>query len=167
MAINDGLIKELQHEAANTRKILERVPMDKATWKPHDKSTTLASLATHVARLPLWVERVMTKDGFDAAAPGAFPKQEQPKTSKELLDTLDNSVAAATKSLQAASDEDLMKPWSFSMGEHKVFTLPRVAALRTMGLSHLYHHRGQLSVYLRLLDVPVPGMYGPSADEQR
>lgn len=167
MAINTGLLKELEHEAIGTRKMLERVPFEKATWQPHEKSSSLISLSTHIARLPLWVERVVKNEGFDAGAPNAFPKLERPATKEELLATFDNSVAAANKSLENASDEALMTPWTFRNGEHIIFTAPRVSAIRSMGLNHIYHHRGQLTVYLRLLGVPVPGMYGPTADEQR
>jgi uncharacterized damage-inducible protein DinB len=167
MALNTSLLMELKHEAGNTRKMLERVPYDNPTWKPHDKSSTLASLAAHIARLPVWVERIITKDEFDVTAPNAFPKVETPKTSKELLDIFDTNIAVVSKYLEQASDETLMKPWTFRMGDKVFFTLPRIAAIRDMAFSHSYHHRGQLSVYLRLLNVPIPGMYGPSADEPR
>jgi uncharacterized damage-inducible protein DinB len=166
MAVKDGMLMELKHEAANTRKMLERVPFEKAAWKPHEKSHSLSSLATHIARLPTWVERVITRDEFDPSVPGAFPKIDPPTTTQELLAFFDKNIADATKSFEGASDEILMKPWTFHRGEQVFFTLPKVAAIRNMGFSHTYHHRGQLSVYLRLLDVPIPGMYGPSADEQ-
>lgn len=167
MAMNTGLVMELKHEAVNTRKMLERVPFEKATWKPHDKSSSLVSLAAHVARVTSWVERVMTKDEFDMGVPGAFPKIELPTNTAELLQAYDNNVNIALKHLEAASDEALMKPWTFKNADKVFFTLPRAAVVRNMAFNHLYHHRGQLSVYLRLLDVPVPGMFGPSADEQR
>ena len=165
MAMNTGLIMELKHEAANTRKMLERVPYEKATWKPHEKSHSLASLAAHIARLPVWVERIVTKDEFDVAAPNAFPKVQTPMTSKEMLEIFDTNIAAATKHLENLTDELYMKPWVFRRGEQVFMNLPKAAAIRNMAFNHVYHHRGQLSVYLRLLNVPIPGMYGPSADE--
>lgn len=158
---------ELKHEAANTRKMLERVPFDKATWKPHEKSKSLVELADHITRVLAWVERAITKDEFDMGVPGAFPKLELPKNTEELLKSLDSKVATGTKHLEAATDDVLMKPWVFRNGSNIIFTMPRAAVIRNMALNHMYHHRGQLSVYLRLLDVPVPGMFGPSADEQR
>jgi uncharacterized damage-inducible protein DinB len=167
MAMNTGLAMELKHEAGNTRKMLERVPFDKATWKPHEKSTNLLSLATHVARVPMWVSRVITMNEFDMAVPGAFPKYEPYTDVKQLLEHFDHNVAEATKNLEAATDESLLKEWIFRAGPQVIFKLPRIAAVRDMGMSHHIHHRGQLSVYLRLLGVPVPGMYGPSADEPR
>lgn len=157
---------EFKQEMAKTRKMLERVPFDKATWKPHDKSSTLVSLATHVARVPTWVERVITRDEFDVAAPNAFPKIEQLTDTKQLLAYFDKNCSDAVKSLEGASDETLMKPWIFRRGEQVFFNMPKAAVIRNMAFNHQYHHRGQLSVYLRMLDVPVPGMYGPSADEQ-
>src|SRR5581483_9876899 len=102
MAINTPLLMELKHDAANTRKMLERVPFDKATWKPHDKSSSLLALAAHVARVLSWVERAITKEEFDMGVPGAFPKLELPKNTAELLQALDNNVAVATKHLEAA-----------------------------------------------------------------
>jgi len=167
MAINTGMLMELQHEAANTRKMLERVPLEKATWKPHEKSRALANLALHVAQNYSWVERIMNNDDFDMAKPNAFPTHEPPKTSKELLDMFDNNVATATKALEKANDETLMKGWKFRAGDQVFIDLPKAAAIRSMAFNHHIHHRGQLSVYLRDLNVPVPGMYGPSADEQR
>ena len=163
MALNIALLKELEHEAAKTRKMLERVPMEKADWKPHEKSYSLGSLAIHIARLPSWVERVNTSDEFDVAK-GVLPKL--PGNSEELLTFFDTNIAAATRNLQGATDELLMKPWTFRNGERIIFTAPKVSVIRNMGLNHIYHHRGQLSVYLRLLNIPVPGMFGPSADER-
>jgi uncharacterized damage-inducible protein DinB len=166
MALNKALLMELEHEAKSTRKILERVPFDKATWKPHEKSHTLVALASHVARTAIWVERAITLDELDMGAPNAFPKVELPKNTAELLATFDGMIASGTKHLQDVSDETLMKPWVFRNGATVIFNMPKAAIIRNMGYNHIYHHRGQLSVYLRLLGVPVPGMYGPSADEK-
>ncbi|HXB10465.1 MAG TPA: DinB family protein [Bacteroidia bacterium] len=166
MNINQPLLMEFKHEAAKTRKMLERVPFEQATWKPHDKSTALGALATHIARVPTWIERVLTREEFDMLAPNAFPKVELHKNTQELLAYFDANNAIALKQLEGASDEALMKPWTFRRGEQVIFTLPRGAVIREMALNHQYHHRGQMSVYLRQLNVPVPGMFGPSADEQ-
>ena len=165
MKINEALIMEFRHEMANTRKILERVPYDKATWKPHEKSSSLISLAFHIARIPQWVERVMINEEFDLAAPGAFPKIDYPTNTAELMAFLDKNNASALVSLENASEEDLRKTWKFHRAGQVFMNLPRVATIRNMAFNHQYHHRGQLSVYLRLLNVPIPGMYGPSADE--
>ncbi len=167
MAIKDGMLMEFKHEMGNTRKMLERVPFEKENYKPHEKSHALVALASHVARIPTWVGRVICRDDFDMAVPNAFPKYEPITNTAELLAMYDANCAEAIKAFEGASDEAMMAPWTFKAGEHVIFTLPRAAAIRTMGMNHQYHHRGQLSVYLRLLDVPVPGMYGPSADEAR
>jgi len=166
MALNKALLMELEHEAKSTRKILERVPFEKATWKPHDKSSALVALASHVARTAIWVERAITTDEFNIGNPSAFPKVELPKNTAELLASFDGMIAGAKKHLEGASDETLMKPWVFRNGDTVIFNMPKAAVIRNMGYNHIYHHRGQLSVYLRMLDVPVPGMYGPSADEK-
>ncbi len=165
MNINEALIMEFRHEMANTRKILERVPYDKASWKPHEKSSSLTSLAFHIARIPQWVERVMTHEEFDVTAPGAFPKLDYPTNTSELLTFLDKNNSTALQHLEKAGNEELRKDWKFHRAGQVLFNLPRVATIRNMAFNHQYHHRGQLSVYLRLLNVPIPGMYGPSADE--
>jgi uncharacterized damage-inducible protein DinB len=167
MSINTPLLMELQHEMKSSRKMLERVPFEQGAWKPHEKSSSLLALAAHVARVPSWVERAITMDEFDMGIPGAFPKVEPPKDMNELLGIFDKHAATAIALLEGASDETLMKPWTFRNGEKVFFTMPKAAVIRNMAFNHHYHHRGQLSVYLRLLNVPVPGMYGPSADEQR
>jgi uncharacterized damage-inducible protein DinB len=166
MAMNTGMVMEFKHEMGNTRKMLERVPFEKSTFKPHEKSRALVNIATHVANVPTWVGRVMTANEFDMGVPGAFAKVETPTSREELLAMFDKNSGEALKHLENATDEQLMTPWTFRRGEHVVFTLPKAAAIRNMALNHQYHHRGQLSVYLRLVEVPVPGMYGPSADEQ-
>jgi uncharacterized damage-inducible protein DinB len=163
MGMRQGMIMEIQHEAANSRKMLERVPFDKADWKPHDKSMNIGRLATHVAELPKWTEMTLQTDELD------WEKFEYKPTivnnTEELLALLDKNVAAATTALENASDEDMMKPWTMRRGEHVFFTLPKAAVIRNFSLNHGYHHRGQLSVFLRLNEIPVPGMFGPSADE--
>lgn len=161
--LNQSLIPELQHEATSTKKMLEKVPADKFDWKPHDKSMSLGKLAAHVANIPNWLTLALTTDEFDFAKAGY--KEDTAATPQELLAVFDNKYQQALQALQNASDEALRTSWTFRSGDHVIFTLPRIAAIRTLAMNHLLHHRGQLSVYLRLLDVPVPGMYGPSADE--
>jgi uncharacterized damage-inducible protein DinB len=167
MAIKDGMIMEFKHEMENTRKMLERVPFEQATYKPHEKSRAMANEAMHIANVISWIPRIVNTPELDMSKPGAIPKVEVPRNSAELLEMFDKNCADTLKALEGASDETMMTPWTFRNGEHVVFTLPKAAAIRNMGLNHHYHHRGQMSVYLRLAGVPVPGMYGPSADEQR
>lgn len=163
MAMRQGMIMELQHEAANSRKMLERVPMEKADWKPHDKSMTIGRLATHVAELPNWTLVTLNSDELDWEKFDYKPNIVN--NTEELIALLDKNVAAATAALENATDEDMMKPWTMRKGEQVFFTLPKAAVIRNFSMNHGYHHRGQLSVYLRLNNVSVPGMFGPSADE--
>jgi uncharacterized damage-inducible protein DinB len=164
MAINQALIAELKHESVNTRNLLSRVPTEKFSWKPHEKSMTTGRLATHIATIPAWIGRVLQMDEFDMAK---SPLQlETAENTETLLKKFDETLAANIPLLETASDETLNTPWTFRNGEHVIFTLPRKVVLRNMALNHQIHHRGQLSVFLRLLDIPIPGMYGPSADER-
>jgi uncharacterized damage-inducible protein DinB len=158
------LIGEVEQEMANTRKLLERVPMEKADWKPHVKSGTLAWLAGHCAIMPGWGFTTLTETGLDiAGVDSAVPKF----TSREqLLEHFDGELKKFRAALEAATDEQLMTPWTLRAGEHMIFSMPRVAVLRGMVMNHMIHHRGELMVYLRLLDVPLPSMYGPTADEK-
>ncbi|HEX7289438.1 MAG TPA: DinB family protein [Candidatus Angelobacter sp.] len=162
MALNQALLPEFDHEMQTTRRTLERVPEDKLGWKPHQKSMSLGGLATHLATINHWVDATMGMDSFDVA--GAPPTPEL-KSRAEILAMFDQNVASARKTIAAAEDAQLMKPWSLVAGGKTVFTLPRIAVLRSFIMNHTIHHRGQLSVYLRLNDVPVPSIYGPSADE--
>jgi len=164
MSANTALIGELKHESANTRKMLERVPTDKLGWQPHEKSMKLERLASHIAELPVWFERIINANEFDFAT--AVFKREPKGNTEAILKLFDERLADAIKALESASDEDLNGTWTFRRGEQIIFQMPKKVALRSMGFNHIYHHRGQLSVYLRLLDVAVPGMYGPSADEK-
>ncbi len=163
MSHNKGLIAELKMEAAATRKMLEHVPTDKNDWKPHAKSMKLGNLAAHVADLPGWVVMTMNADELDLSKMDYKPNIAT--STADLLANLDKNVDQAVAALESASDEDFDKMWTLRNGEHVIFTMPKKVVIRSMALSHHYHHRGQLSVYLRLLDVYVPGMYGPSADE--
>ena len=168
MPIARALLPEFDHEMATTRTLLERVPEARADWRPHAKSTTLGGLAAHVAQLPSLVERIVARTEVDLNPPGG-PAFAAPRltTTAALLETFDRHVAAARATLEGVADDALMVPWSLKNGGKAIFTLPRAAVLRTMVLNHVIHHRGQLSVYLRLLDVPLPSIYGPTADTPR
>jgi len=168
MRIADALLPEFDHEMANTRKTLERCPEDEFGWKPHPKSFTMGSLATHLADMTGWCVYTIEKDSFDVSPPGAPPYKEDPATSsKELLEKFDKNVAAARAALAGASDEHYMAPWSLLAGGQTIFSMPRIACIRSFVMNHCIHHRAQLGVYLRLNDIPVPAIYGPSADEQQ
>jgi len=157
--------KELEREAATARRLLERVPEESLGWKPHEKSMTLGRLAGHIAELPSLIVPAVTQDELNFASGAYVPFA--PTKSAELVEKLDQTVAAAVEALkQPIDEENLFKPWRLSNGEHVIFEIPRLAAIRSFAINHFIHHRGQLSVYLRLLDVPVPSIYGPSADEQ-
>lgn len=166
MPISKMILPEFDHEMANTRKTLERVPDDKFAWKPHEKSMTLGDLATHLGNIPSWTKNTFEMDELDVAPPGAPPyRLEQAKSRDELLNAFDKNVSEARAALEAASDENWQGKWSLLMTGKTIFTLPRPAVFRGFIMSHSIHHRAQLGVYLRLLDVPVPSIYGPSADE--
>lgn len=154
---------DLDHELRTTRRVLARVPMDRADWKPHERSMTLGQLAAHLAGVPAWGTMTLTTEELDFAQP--TPRPPAPTTTDELLATFDVGAARLQELVAAAGDEALRERWTARNGEHVVFALPRVGVLRGFILSHMIHHRAQLGVYLRLLDVPVPSMYGPSADE--
>jgi uncharacterized damage-inducible protein DinB len=167
MPIYQMFLPEFDRESANTRKTLERVPDDKWDWKPHQKSGTLGWLAGHVATLNDWTTQTIKTDQLDFA-PVNGPRYEQPKTQnrKELIEVFDRLTGEARAAIDGVSDEALMKPWTLLMGGQALFTMPRAAVLRGFCFNHLIHHRGQLTMYLRALDIPVPALYGPSADEK-
>lgn len=162
MPLNQAILPEFDYEMANTRKSLERVPDAKLDWTPHPKSMTMGKLATHLATLTQWSEAVMNQDSFDVMN---SPPQPALKSRKEILDAFDKNTAIARKAIAGASDEQLMKPWSLMKEGKTIFCLPRIGVVRSYILSHTIHHRAQLGVYLRLNDVAVPSIYGPSADE--
>jgi len=165
MLIRDALLPEFDHETANTRKVLERVPEDKLGWKPHPKSWDTATLASHIANIPGWVGETLDRDSIDIASPDG-PKPEPTVTSrKELLERFDKNISAARAALAAAGNEQFMQPWSLLNNGQKVFTMPKAAVIRSWVFNHSVHHRAQLAMYLRLNDIPVPAIYGPSADE--
>jgi uncharacterized damage-inducible protein DinB len=165
MSICQSLAAELEQEANTTRRLLERVPEESFGWKPHEKSMSLGRLAAHVAELPELVIPALTQPELDFAA-GEF-KPFEPKTTAELLEKFDRNIAAAAEALKSQADEKMGEPWKLRSGGHVLFEMPRAMVVRFVGLNHVVHHRGQLSVYLRLLDVPLPSIYGPSADESR
>ncbi len=165
MSHKHALVAELKMEAASTRKMLEKVPAGKGDWQPHGKSMKLGKLAVHIAELPEWTVRIMSADEFDIAKMDRKPATDAAATAEALTATMDEHVNRAVSALESANDEDFDKMWTFRNGAHVVFTLPKKVALRSLAYNHWYHHRGQLSVYLRLLDIHVPGMYGPSADD--
>jgi uncharacterized damage-inducible protein DinB len=159
-----ALLAELKHEAANTRKMIERVPTEKLEWRPHAKSMTIGRLATHIAELPVWFERILTIDEFDFAK-AVFGRDTKENT-EMILRLFDERLGEAVSILEHTDDETLNGQWNARRNEQLILQLPKKVALRNFAYNHLYHHRGQLSVYLRLLDIGVPGMYGPSADEK-
>jgi uncharacterized damage-inducible protein DinB len=156
------MLQELEEEARTTRRVLERVPDDKLTWRPHEKARTLGELAMHVAIVPGAVAELIT-----SPSPAQVPQFTDPTTQRasELVSTLEESIAKAKRVLGGVDDATLLETWRMVQGEREVFAVPRVALLRSIMLNHWYHHRGQLTVYLRELDVPIPSIYGPSADE--
>lgn len=166
MAIKDSILPEFDHEMKTTRKLLERIPEERAGWQPHAKSMTLGKLGIHLAFLPNWGTITMNSTELDLNPPGG-PAFQMPsfETTRGALAMFDEHVAGARAAIAAASGQDLMVPWTFKNGGQEIFTMPRVACLRTFVVNHIIHHRGQLSVYLRLNDIPVPSIYGPSADE--
>ncbi|HEY6272643.1 MAG TPA: DinB family protein [Terriglobales bacterium] len=162
MALNQALLPEFDNEMATTRKLLERVPDAKLGWKPHDKSMSMSKLATHLATIGGFVPAILGQDSFDVKN---SPPNPDLSSHQEMLGTFDKRTAEARKLIADATDDQLMKPWSLKFEGKTLFTSPRIAVLRSFFMNHSIHHRGQLSVYLRLNNVAVPAMYGPSADE--
>lgn len=166
MTIAERLMPEFDREMAVTRTALERVPEDRMSWRPHEKSYTMGSLATHIANLANWAVMTIEEDTFDMSPGGAEVRRTEAASSvSEVLETFDSNVAAARAAIAAAGDEVMMAPWSLLADRETVFTMPRIAVLRNWVMNHTIHHRAQLCLYLRLNDVPVPAIYGPSADE--
>lgn len=164
MAIRDALLHEFDHEMATTRRLLDRVPEPHLAWKPHERSMTLGQLAGHLANIPFWAGAILGAEFFDLAT--LADVRLNPATSRgSLLKEYDEKVAAARKLLAGAGDGEMLARWSLRRGSEEMFTMPRVTAFRSFVMNHSIHHRGQLSVYLRLQDVPLPPIYGPTADE--
>ena len=158
-----SILSELEQEAAITRKLLERSPEDRFDWKPHEKSMTFGRLASHCAETLKWLDVVVNQDVFEMD-PGSYTPF-QAGSQSELLETFDANLEAAKEVMQNQSDENLLGNWQMKTGGEVTLEMPRIAVIRGFVLNHLVHHRGQLSVYLRLNDIPVPSIYGPSADE--
>jgi len=162
MAMIDAFAQEIDREGATTKRVLERVPADRLAWKPHPKSMSLGRLALHVAQTPGTIASWALKDVFEMTGP---PPEQEPKSTAQILAAHDESVKTAKDVLQTLGDAGLQRQWELKGGGATIMKMPKVALFRAVALNHWIHHRGQLSVYLRLLDVPVPSIYGPSADE--
>jgi uncharacterized damage-inducible protein DinB len=166
MPIRDALLAEFDHEMISARATLERVPEGKDDWAPHPKSMKMGRLAGHLAELSGWAASIIGQDSLDFRPAGAPPMAPTLMTSHaQILEVFDKKVAEARKQLAGASDETLLKNWTLLSGGQTIMTMPRVAFLRSFVMNHIVHHRAQLGVYLRMNDVPVPSVYGPSADE--
>jgi uncharacterized damage-inducible protein DinB len=165
MSIAESMLPEFDHETATTRTLLERVPEEKAAWKPHVKSMSLGQLAMHIANLPGWASVTLERTEFDTNSP-AGPVTTPPafESGVQLLQAYDDGVKTARAMLARTSDSEFMVPWTLKNAGKSMFSMPRAAVFRSFILNHAVHHRGQLSVYLRLLDVPIPNIYGPTAD---
>ena len=162
MALKDALLADFDHEMGTTRRLLERVPGDKLAWKPHAKSRTFGALAMHLGALPRWGTTILNDTVFDLQTMPPAPKA--PASHADILSIFDDAVRRTRAALDK-TDAELQGLWTLKRGDQEIFTLPRITAVRSFMLHHIIHHRGQLSVYLRLNDIPVPSIYGPSADE--
>jgi uncharacterized damage-inducible protein DinB len=161
----DALLPEYDHEMATTRRLLERVREGDFPWKPHEKSMTLGELSGHLTDIPMWCSSVLDMPSLDLDEVGDRLKAKSPGSGVALLEHFDRRVSTARARLVKSTDAELLAPWALKRGTQELFTLPRISAIRTFMMNHLIHHRGQLSVYLRLRDIAVPAIYGPTADE--
>jgi uncharacterized damage-inducible protein DinB len=167
VSIAQSILPEFDQEMAGTRKTLERIPDNKLDWKAHSKSNTIGWVGSHLAEIPEWAEGTLTQDSWDPSPPGSEPYRTPVLNSRgQMLDTFDKNVATARRAIESTSDEAFMKEWSLLWSGAPVFTMPRIAVIRSFILNHMIHHRAILTVYLRLNDIPVPALYGPSGDEQ-
>lgn len=164
MSINTSFLLELQHELASTKKIIACVPTDKWDWKPHVKSMSLGNLSKHIVELTIWTEFITKQGVFNFHEDYKPLEATNTQDLLQLLDTYEKRVVAA---LEGMKEEQWMETWALKAGDHTIMEMPKVGANRFIVNNHIYHHRGQLSVYLRLLDIPIPGMYGPSADDAK
>jgi uncharacterized damage-inducible protein DinB len=165
MTLSEMLLPEFDQEMASTRKTIERVPDDKLDWQPHAKSTTMRGLITHLANMPTWVGHTLGKDALDLAPQGVPARAAPAVSTREAVETFDRNVAEARAAIADADDAAFGGSWSLLQNGRTLLTLPKLAVLRSFVMNHIIHHRAQLGVYLRLNDVPVPSIYGPSADE--
>ena len=165
--IADSLVSEFDQEMKSTRRLFERIPEGDASWKPHEKSMSLGQLSMHLANLPTWASMALSHTEFDMHPPGGERVTTPPfKSREDVLAFFGQNVAKARETMVSTSDEEMMNSWTLKNRGEAVFSLPKIAVLRSFVLNHMIHHRGQLTVYLRLRDVPLPGIYGPSADER-
>ena len=165
MAIKDALLPEFDHEMGTTRKLLACAPMGDRDWKPHAKSMSVGELVKHLTELPGWASAIIEADSFDLDANADAPKKVY-ASNDEALEDFDAGVVKARAVIDSKSDAELMQTWTLKKGEKEIFSMPKAGVLRSLLMNHMIHHRGQLSVYVRLKDVPVPSIYGPSADEK-
>src|SRR6266545_4967121 len=165
MALKDALLPEFDHEMGATRRVHERVPVADLAWKPHDKSFSLGQLAAHVANIPHWIDATLDYTVFDLATIGDDARPKQPDSIEVILNAFDDNVKKARAKLDAQPDGAMLSTWTMKNGDHEILTMPKVAVFRSFIMNHLIHHRGQLTVYLRLRNVPLPALYGPTADE--
>jgi uncharacterized damage-inducible protein DinB len=165
MALKDALLPEFDHEMGTTRRVLERVPETDLGWKPHDKSFSLGQLAAHLANLATWVCLTCGAAAFDLASLGENLRTKQPASKTDVMSAFDENVAKARKTIVEQTDASLSAMWTMQSQGEEMFTMPRMAVLRSFVMNHSIHHRGQLTVYLRLRNVPLPSIYGPTADE--
>ncbi len=163
MSLSQPFWMELQQESATTRRLLERLPESALSWKPHEKSMSMGHLAFHVVTLVRWLNYILLQDDFDVASPDL--RTPEPDSVAGILEAFDKALDTAVETLKKQPDERLLAMWRLRNGEHVIFEMPRTSAVRTGVLNHIVHHRGQLSVYLRLQNVPLPPIYGPTADE--
>lgn len=161
MRIADSILMEFDQEAQTTKRVLERIPEDKLAWKPHPKSSSLGQLALHIASGPGSAAAAIVPDTMEVPN-FSWP---EPKSRQEVLDAFSKSLATANDTLKKMDDAQLMSPWTLTSNGKVLMSIPKIGFIRSIMMNHIYHHRGQLSVYLRLLNVPVPWIYGPSADE--
>ena len=166
MSIGKSMIPEFDMEMANTRKMLERIPDDKLDWKIHEKSNTIGWVANHLADIPAWVDMTLSHDAFDVEPePGQTYQQPNEQSAAAIVALFDKNVSQARRLLEEVEDQKLHEPWKLLKQGEEILTMPRIAVIRTWVLNHTIHHRAHLCVYFRVNDVPVPGLYGPSADE--
>jgi uncharacterized damage-inducible protein DinB len=166
MAMKDALLPEYDHEMGATRRVLERVPVADLAWKPHEKSFSLGQLAAHLANIPHWVDAILDGPVFDLATVGEDGRPKEPTEMESTLARFDASVKRSRAKLNDQTDAALLSTWTMKQGTQEILTMPKISVLRSFIMNHLIHHRGQLTVYLRLRNVPVPALYGPTADER-
>ena len=165
MAIKDALLPEFDHEIGSTRRVLERVPAADLRWTPHEKSFSMGKLAWHISNIPNWVHPTLDAPVFDLASIGDEARTKEPGSIDEVLKAFDESAKKARDKIAEQTDSNFLSPWTLKQSGQEMFTMPKISVVRSFVMNHLIHHRGQLTVYLRLRNVPLPALYGPSADE--